>query len=1079
VSTSDLLTVSPNARVRALKRLGFSDPRGASANLEALTPTPREAELLAPALPRLLAELSGAADPDMALNNLERYAAGVDRAVFFRTLAEHPGAAHLLARLGGGSQFLADALRRRPSGLAWLLEARTMRVWFAEDFAADLAQSLAAFPGREGRMNALRRFKYRHVLRIGARDLLGDADLSVTTEELARLADTCLGEACRMAEADAQARFGAPRDDDGHATGLAVIGMGKLGGEELNYSSDIDLMFVYGAEGETAGGPEGRLSNGEYFSRVCRDLVAIIESVTDEGYVFRVDLRLRPEGRMGAVAISLDGYRAYHEERAEAWERQALLKARASAGDEAVGARFMDFARETVYRPGLDERIVPTIRAMKREIDRELERRGEDAERNVKLGRGGIREIEFVVQALQLLYGGDDPWLRERNSLKALFRLAERGYLSPDLGRALSHALVHLRTVEHRLQLLHEFQTHTLPEATAELGRLARRLGVAGTPAAAARAFRARHRAITRDVHRAFEAFFSERPGAARRRLTLPGLVALKATGFADPERARQNLRLILEGRPLVPYAGALRAALERLYPALLDALWKSPDPDEALNQFERFLSAAGPRAGYIDLLAGNPTLLEGLVRLCAGGDLLTQLLITQPELLSSLADPAALAGRRSRRRLRAALGAVFAPGVAPADRRDRLRRIKQAEELTIVWRYLLGVTTIERYAREMTALAEATLEAGWILALGAQVARHGVPRDDTGRFVPAVIVGVGKLGGRELTTGSDLDLFVVFDTPGPRDGMTDGDSPVDAHTFYSGAVERLAGALGDITQAGVAFAVDLRIRPGSKGSGFAASVDALRRYYVEHGDLWERQTLTRARLVLGDRRLGRRVREALRELVYGEALPRAALAEIVEVRTRMEVELGKETRGRWHVKFGRGGLVDVEFLAQALQLVHGAAHPDVRRTSTTAALAGLGRAGALNPDTAAALAEHHRFLHRVSTALRLLGARPTDTLELAGPMPGRVASALGLGARDAFLATYRERTSAVRGTYEAALSADGALSADAALTGEGALSGEGPLSGEGALSQEDERSRRPSTTAHPRFEPGKRHPLQ
>ena len=1055
----ELLTASPKARGRALKRLGFENPTAASANLEALTPTPRDAELLATVMPRLLAELAGAADPDMALNNLERYAAVVDRTVFYRTLAEHPGAAHLLARLGGASQFLADALRRRPSGLAWLLEPSTMRVWFPEDFAADLAQSLQAFPARPARLNALRRFKYRHLLRIGARDLLGDADLSVSTEELARLADTCLGEAWRLAEADARARYGAPLDGDGEPTGLAVIGMGKLGGEELNYSSDIDLMFVYGADGETAGGPEGRLANGEYFARVCRELVAAIESVTEEGYVFRVDLRLRPEGRLGAIALSLDGFGAYHRERAELWERQALLKARVAAGDPRVGARFMDWARETVYRPGIDERIVPAVRGMKQGIDRELGRRGESLASNVKLGRGGIREIEFIVQALQLLYGGDDSWLRERNSLKALFRLTERGYLAPDLGRALSHALVHLRTVEHRLQLLHEFQTHSLPEDTLELGRLARRLGIESRPAAAARTFRARHRAVTAAVHRAFVEFFREGPAPVRPRLRLPGLTALRATGFADPERARQNLRLILEGRPLVPYAGALRTALERLYPTLLDALWKSPDPDEALNQFERFLSAAGPRAGYIELLAGNRTLLDGLVRLCAGGDLLTQLLITQPELLASLADETALTARRTRASLRAALAAVFAPATPPAERRDRLRRIKQAEELTIVWRYLLAVTSIERYAREMTALAEATLQAGWLLALGAQVERHGVPRDVRGRFVPAVIVGVGKLGGRELTTGSDLDLFVVFDTPGEGDGMTDGQVPVDAHTFYSGAVERLAGVLGDITPAGVAFAVDLRIRPGSKGSGFAAALDAAERYYEDHGDLWERQTLTRARLVLGDPGVARRVRAMLRRIVYGAPLPASALKEIGEVRTRMELELGKETPGRLHVKLGRGGLVDVEFLAQALQLVHGAGHPDARRTSTTAALAGLARVGALPGATAAALTADYRFLRRVSTALRLLGARPTDTLELAGPMPARVASALGLSSREAFLAVYRERTTAVREVFDGVFQADHARSEPD--------------------SPQVERSRQPSRAGHPRPEAGTRHPLQ
>jgi glutamate-ammonia-ligase adenylyltransferase len=277
------------------------------------------------------------------------------------------------------------------------------------------------------------------------------------------------------------------------------------------------------------------------------------------------------------------------------------------------------------------------------------------------------------------------------------------------------------------------------------------------------------------------------------------------------------------------------------------------------------------------------------------------------------------------------------------------------------------------------------------------------------------VIVGLGKLGGRELTTGSDLDVFVVFGVPDGGEGRTDGPEPVDAHTFYSAAVERLAGALGDITSAGIAFAVDLRLRPGSKGSGFAASVEALERYYVEHGDLWERQSLTRSRLVLGDRALGRRVRRTLRRLVYAEPLPRTALGEIRAVRRRMEVELGKETPGRVHVKLGRGGLVDVEFLAQALALVHGAEHPGVRRPSTTAALAGLARAGALPEATARTLADDYRFLRRVSVALRLLGARPADTVELAGPLPARVGTALGVGSREAFLAAYRERTERVR----------------------------------------------------------------
>jgi [glutamine synthetase] adenylyltransferase / [glutamine synthetase]-adenylyl-L-tyrosine phosphorylase len=959
----------------------------------------------------------------MALNNLERYAATVDRSVLYRTLAAHPGAALLLARLGGASQFLADVLRRRPNAFAWLLEPQTMRQWLVEDLAADLAHSLGRLTTRETRMNALRRFKYRHLLRIGVRDLLGDADMAVTTEELSRLADVCLDHAWRDAERAAREAWGVPRGESGD-TGVAVIGMGKLGGEELNYSSDVDLMFVYGEDGETSGGSAGSVANARYFERVCREIAETLEAVTEEGHVFRVDLRLRPEGRVGPVVLSLAGYRTYYAERAELWERQALLKARVAAGDAPLGARFMSLVRETVYRPGVDPRIAAAIRVMKREIDRAVRKKGGEHD-NVKLGRGGIREVEFLVQALQLLYGGDDPWLRERNTLKAIFRLTERGYLAPGLGRMLSHALVHLRTVEHRLQILHEFQTHTLPRDPVELGRLARRVGVTGSPRQAARSFRTAHRKVTAGVHRAFRDFFADPPGARTRRVIgmtrgvrLPSLMALAATGFRDPERARHNLKLVLEGRPLVPYAGALRAALERLHGGLMDALWKSPDPDEALNQFERFLAAAGPRAGLIELLATSADVLTGLVRLCAGGDLLTQLLIAQPELLSRLADPALHAHSKRRPAFRAAFAPVFAPGAPPAERRDTLRRIKQAEELGIVWRYLLGVTDIDRYSREMTALAEATLAAGWLTAVAPLVERHGVPRDAGGVFVPAVIVAMGKLGGGELTTGSDLDVFVSF----ASDGETDGAERVDAHAFYSAAAERLTSALGDITAAGIAFPVDMRLRPGSKGSGFASSLSALERYYEEFGDLWERQTLTRARVVLGDPLLARIVTRAIRRIVYRAPLPRTALKEIVTVRRRMEVELGKETPGRHHVKFGRGGLVDVEFLAQALQLVHGPERAGTRATSTIGALVGLAAAGAIDDETAARLADHYRFLRRTSAALRLLGARPADVFEMAGPMPARVASALGYPSRDAFVEDYHRRTTAVRAAYKEAL---------------------------------------------------------
>jgi len=451
------------------------------------------------------------------------------------------------------------------------------------------------------------------------------------------------------------------------------------------------------------------------------------------------------------------------------------------------------------------------------------------------------------------------------------------------------------------------------------------------------------------------------------------------------------------------------------MFPVLLDALWQSPDPDEALNQFERFVAAAGPRTAYLELLADRPDLLTNLVKLCARGELLTQLLLTQPELLNRLADPVTFAAPRRRTDFRRALAPALAPGLTQLERMDGLRRLKQAEELGIIWRLLLGVTDADRFSREMTALAEAALAAGWLMALDQAATTLGVPVDSAGRLVPASVIGLGKFGGRELSTGSDLDLFVIYGGA----GETDGPERVEAHVFYDRAVEALSSILGDVTAAGVVVPVDLRLRPGSKGSGFASSLPALGQYYREWADPWERQTLTRARLVGGDPRLGRSVRRAIQALVYGPEAPPPDLKEMRELRGRMEKELGKETPGRLHVKFGRGGLVDVEFITQAIQMRHGREHPAIRSPHTVTALRAIGVAGLLPADEAAQLAGNYRFLRRVSADLRLFGARPSDTIELAGPIPARLAKSLEYPSRKDFLDDYRRRTAWVRALYD------------------------------------------------------------
>jgi len=1006
----DLLdpSVPETACLAALEALGFGDPAGALRNLRRLAETPRQAELLAAILPRLLRQLGASADPDMALNNLERLAVAVmDRGLLYTQLRDHPQAMAVVVTLAAGSQFLADTLVRTPQLLPWLLDPRVMRPRPREGMHEEIAAAVRPFRTEEARANALRRVKRREFCRIGLRDLLGDADLVTATQELSNLADACLQQAWEIVRPGLIERYGVPRQGPDHRpTAFAVIALGKLGGEELNYSSDVDLCFVYEAEGETDG-PES-VPNRAFFARVAERLLAVLTEMTEEGTVFRVDLRLRPEGTGGALALPLDGYRQYHETRGVLWERQALIKARVAAGDEPLGRAFLDLARTLAYRPGFEREALGEIQAVKARIDRSLRARGSQ-ERHVKLGVGGIRDIEFHVQALQLLYGAQDPWLQERNSLRALHRLAERGYLSWEESGSLARAYVFLRTVEHRLQLLHALQTHTLPADPDELGKLARRLGCAGDRAAARARFLADYDATRTRVRAAFEQFFAAPPSRE------PGpppwdAEALTAVGFADPERARQNLRLLWEGPPLVPAPQAVRRVLAALLPAVLSALRGVPDPDAALNALERFVAAAGPRTAYLARLAREPVLLERVLTLFARSDRFAQSLINRPELLDRLADVQTLGRQHTASRLRAAFEAAPAAGPAPA---DRLRLFKHAEELRIAWQDVVGALPAPRVAWALTELAEACLGIAWDWAEAVATHRFGEP-EAGGARVPSLVVGMGKLGGRELDYGSDLDLVVLYGI----DGQTRGPDRVPASVYFDQLVERLHLLLTTITRTGQAFRVDLRLRQGGKGTSLGHSLASLSSYLENEAMLWERQALVKARPVLGDPRLARRFAALRRAHVFEPGLSDAERAEIHRVRTRMELELGREGPGRLHLKFGAGGLVDIEFLTQVLQLANGARHGALRTPSTRRALRALAERGLLGAEAARALLEAYDFEKGLLRLLRLAQARPPDCLPAAGHLLARLARELGLPSGRALVERYREVSGEVRRHY-------------------------------------------------------------
>jgi glutamate-ammonia-ligase adenylyltransferase len=1003
--------VPETACVPMLAGLGFADPAGALANLRRLAATPRQVEQLSAVLPRLLRQLAASADPDMALNNLERLAAvSMDRGVLFTTLRDHPQAMAVVVTVAATSQFLADTLVRTPQILPWLLDPRVMRPRLREEMHEEIAAAVRPFRTEEARANALRRVKRREFCRIALRDVLGDADLVSATQELSNLADACLQQAWEIVRPGLIARYGVPRHGEPPApTAFAIIALGKLGGGELNYSSDVDLCFVYEAEGETDG-PE-RVPNRAFFARVAERLLAVLTEMTEEGSVFRVDLRLRPEGTGGPLALPLPAYRQYHETRGALWERQALIKARVAAGDDRLGRAFLDLARTVAYRAGVEREAIGEIRAVKARIDRTLRARGSQ-ERHVKLGVGGIRDLEFHVQALQLLFGARDPWLQERNTLRALHRLAERGYLSWEESGGLTHAYTFLRTVEHRLQLLHALQTHTLPGDPEDLGRLARRLGYPGDRAQARARFLVEYDAIRRRVRGAFEEFFAAPTDASGPAAGPPpwDAAALDAVGFADRERARTNLLLLWEGPPLVPAPGVVREGLRALLPAVLQALRAVPDPDAALNALERFVAAAGPRTAYLARLGQDPALLGRMLTLFARSDRFAQSLINRPELLDELADPSPR--QRSASRLRAAFAAADSAGVEPA---DRLRLFKQAEELRIAWQDVVGALPAPRVAWALSELAEACLDIAWDWAEAVVLQRYGEPVAG-GMRVPALVVAMGKLGGRELDYGSDLDLVVLY----AADGATQGPAVVTAATYFDQLVERVHLLLTAITRAGQAFRMDFRLRQGGKGTSLAHSLASLEAYLGAEAMLWERQALVKARPVLGDPLLARHFGALRRARVFGPGLSDAERAEIHRVRGRMEVELGQEGPGRLHVKFGAGALVDIEFLTQVLQLAHGARHGALRTPSTRRALAALAEHDLLAREAAGLLVEAYDFEKALLRALRLGQARPADCLPAAGHLLARLARELGLPSGRALVERYREVAAEVRRHYRA-----------------------------------------------------------
>ena len=1028
--------------IEALAAVGCRDPEKARQNLQRLAgSSPSHLTSFQSILPSLLNRLVNLADPDMALNNLERYAeAAIDRGFLFSLFRDSPKSLDLLLTLFGSSQHLSDVLIRYPQDLHWVLQPGLLRRERSrEELLEELDGLLSRARTQQRVWAALRRFKMRETLRIGLQDLLGNLDLTGVTQQLSLMADAALQRAYEACSAELVRRHGEPRyvvPSGDKRCEFSIIGMGKLGGGELNFSSDIDLLFVYEGDGETAGltGPSGALigkvSNHEFFARLGESIIKAISELTSEGCVFRVDMRLRPEGRAGPLVYSLRGYELYYESWGQTWERMALIKARPVAGDRALGDAFLKLVAPFVYRRSLDYSAIGEIRAMKDRINAKVER-DQETFRHVKLGYGGIREVEFIVQTFQLLYGASDPWIRESNTLRALQRMADRGHVTADEHATLAAAYTFLRTVEHRLQIVHHLQTHTLPTDQEGLTKLARRLGYSPDRSPdPALALLQDHQAHIREVRQAYDYLLREPPPGDEDIPAHPladfldGRVderavrePLAAAGVSDLDGAIRSLLLLRDGPPFRHTTAGARRILATLAPTLMEGLTRAPDPDLALLQCERFIEGVGSTAGLYDLFKQAPLALVDLIRLFGSSEFLSQILIRHPELVDLLLLPDQTESGRPGKLVEECLSAVAAvpPG---SPRLDTLRRFKQAEEFRIGVLDLLGKADLGDVSRALTRLSEACLQAAYWLGREDLRSQYGLPSASG-----CVVLGLGKCGAEEMGYGSDLDLAFAY----AQEGMTTGGSQSLGHAeYFERLADRICKILTTITKEGTAYRIDIRLRPGGSAGRVAQSFAAFETHFSGTAELWERQAYLRARPIAGDLDVAGPFMTSLFELIYRPTSVESLSAYITAMRRRMELELTKEKTGERHVKLGSGGIADIEFIAQLLQLAYGSSCAALRVNNTLRALEAARDAGLLDDTDVAQLCDSYRFLRTVQNRLRIVADRETSALPQDPRRLDRLARRLGYDMGDGnapgerLLVDYRRHTERVRGIYEA-----------------------------------------------------------
>ena len=935
-----------------------------------------------------------------------------DLAPAAKLIAEIPKVRELLGATFSGSPYLTSLALRDPARLAESL-LRDPDAHLAEAKRA-LAASVTKAAAVKDVMALLRRFKQRIALLTGLADLGGVWPTELALHAMSEAANAVLEQATAFLFRKArEAGQVTTHNNASPARGYFVLAMGKLGAHELNYSSDIDIIVFYDTE---RAGLKPDIEPSPFFVKLTRELVRLLQEHTADGYVFRTDLRLRPDPGATQIALSTDAGLTYYESFGQNWERAALIKARVAAGDREAGEEFLGQLSPFIWRKYLDFAAVADIHAMKRRVH-EFKGHGAIAVEghDIKLGRGGIRDIEFFAQTQQLIAGGRHPELRTRGTVQTLERLASGGWIAREAARELSDAYVFLRRIENRLQMIGDQQTHIIPDDRGELDRVARLSGFHDT-----NAFGDALIAAFRQVEAHYGALFERLPEPPASAPTIvvaadeadpAALASLERLGFHNPSGAIAVIRAWQSGRYAATRSERARERLTEFLPLLLEAFGRTAEPDLALATFDRVIAEMPAGVQLFSLLAANPSLLRLIADIMGTAPRLARIIGRRPRLLDAVLDPGFFGAVPTPAKLKELVGNALAEARDYQDALDRARIVGREQGFLIGVRVISGTLSARQAGAAYAGLAETLIE-----ALSARVEEELVRQHGRLPGGQAAVVALGKLGGREMTAASDLDLIIVYDYEG-NGAQSDGPRSLPGTQYYTRFTQRLIAALSAETAEGSLYQVDMRLRPSGNQGPVATRLSSFIDYQSSSAWTWEHLALTRASVVTGPASLRRTVNATIKEVLARPRDPGLVAADVRTMRARIADEKG--SAGMWDLKQTRGGLIDLEFIAQFLQLVSAAEHADVLDQNTELALSKLAATGALAPGDAEILVPAARLYHTLTQVLRLCLDKPFVAAEAPRALKDLLARASEMPDFASLEASLKDTLQAVREAFE------------------------------------------------------------